>query len=119
MARLQVNAAWVVPFLSIWLIGVVVSVTLCTRAWRGNAKRLGLLCPHCHTDLLRIKAIVVATRHCGRCGEQVLDESVTASEGELDSLPEGQDNAMQPWQLAMIGIALIVGVAMGIRTLLQ
>ena len=37
-------------------------------------KRLGLVCPKCQKLILPISTVVIATSHCGYCGERVFDD---------------------------------------------
>lgn len=43
------------------------------RRQRGFERSHGLSCPSCGKLLIPIKSVVIASRHCGFCGDQVCD----------------------------------------------
>lgn len=56
------------------LNGLMVSLALMLRHSRRKAEKLGLMCPFCNHNLIASKALVLASKHCGQCGKQVLTD---------------------------------------------
>jgi len=65
---------WLLSFMPIWLGGLTIALVLIARSSRNYAIKLGLVCPHCKNVLANSKALVIASKHCGQCGNRVLDD---------------------------------------------
>lgn len=93
---------WLAPFICIWSVGMIATSLLHWRMMRSNFKRLGFLCPHCHVNLLHTKALVIASKHCGRCGVRVLDDDGLAAETASQGFRHWRTQSEPPSAFVMV-----------------
>ena len=46
-----------------------------------------LRCPGCHADLIRMRTVVIASRHCGCCGASVLEKTLLPLDAPVEQAP--------------------------------
>ena len=65
---------WLILFLPVFFGGLIVFLIFMLRAARHNAEKLGLVCPSCNHNLVPSKSLVIASKHCGHCGNRILSD---------------------------------------------
>lgn len=78
---------WYLPCVTLIGIALVVPCLICIRKAQTPTGQFDLRCSHCHTHLLRMKTVVIASQHCGRCGSRVLEESALSSDASSEQAP--------------------------------
>lgn len=87
---------WYLPCVILWCAVVVVACLKDAHKARTATGQFDLRCPHCHTNLLRMRTVVIASRHCGRCGARVLEENSLSSDALSEQAPDALFTTIDP-----------------------